>query len=145
MLYIGTDHRGFELKNKIKDYLQMKSLDYQDCGALQLDPDDDFVTFAVAVAQAVAEKPDEHRGILICRNGVGMDIVANRFKNIRCGLAFNEEQIRLARNDDDINVVSFSSEFIKENQVFAILDVFLMTAFEGHERQQRRLQKIDQL
>ncbi len=144
MIYIGSDHRGFELKNKLKDFLVANSYKVEDSGPSVYDPNDDFVDFANIVADAVG-KDDEARGILICRNGVGMDVAANKHKNIRASLGFDPEQVRLARNDDNINVLSLASDFLNIDIIQKIVKTFLETPFEGHERQLRRLNKIADL
>ncbi len=144
MIYIGADHRGFALKNTIKQYLTEHTHAYEDCGALVYDEHDDFVDFAIAVADHVSQHVGA-RGILICRNGAGMDIVANKHKNIRAVIGFHPEQVRLARNDDNINIISLASDFTDEGTVFSIIDMFLNTPFEAADRQTRRLQKIQAL
>ncbi len=144
MIYIGSDHRGFESKNNLKQYLLDKGYEVEDLGPAQYDPADDFVDFAIRVAEMVSKNSD-NRGILLCRNGVGMDIVANKFNGIRASLGFNVEQVRLARNDDNINVMSLANDFLDQALMQDITKTFLDTPFEGHERQTRRLGKIKQL
>ncbi len=144
MIYIGADHRGFELKEKIKTYLEELGVAFEDRGAFEYNEHDDFVDHAIAVAEGVAGDV-ENKGILICRNAVGMDIVANKIKGIRSAIGFDVEQIRLARNDDDINVLALASDFIGEEMSMALVSKFLDTTYEGHERQIRRLQKIKDL
>ena len=105
----------------------------------------EYVDFTSRVAEKVAEEPEGNRGILICRNGAGMDIAANKFDNIRSALGFNTEQVRLARNDDNVNILALPSDFVSENQVKDIIEMFLDTPFEGHERFVRRINKIRKL
>ncbi len=143
MIYIGADHRGFELKEKIKEYLKANGHAFEDVGAMTHNLEDDFVDFGHEVGMRI--KNSEDRGILLCRNGVGVDLVVNRFPHIRSVLGFDAEQVRLARNDDDVNVLSLPSEFIDEAKATELVEVFLATTFEGDERQMRRLEKIDAL
>ena len=82
-VYIGADHGGFNLKEKVKHKLVEWGFDVEDMGAKTLDPDDDYPEFAYAVAKKVSENLSASRGILLCRSGVGMDIVANKVKGIR--------------------------------------------------------------
>src|SRR3989344_7666802 len=101
MIYLGADHRGFDLKEKLKDFFDELGFDYEDMGAFIKDSEDDFPQYARKVAEHLIE-PDD-RGIVICGSGVGVDEVANKIPGVRCGLAINKEQIRAARHDDDIN------------------------------------------
>lgn len=142
MIYIGADHRGYQLKEDLKKYLESLNHQYEDIGPFSYDLNDDFVDFAIGVASKVGLEPNEHQGILICRNGAGMDFAANKLINIRATVGFNVEQVRLARNDDNINIISLPSDFITIEQAKAIVEIFLKTKFEGHERQLRRLEKI---
>lgn len=142
MLYIGADHRGFNLKEVLKFYLTELGFKYEDMGALELNPDDDYPDFALAVAKKVSENPEKNRGILICGSGVGVDIVANKFKGVRSALLFDIQQARMSRNDDNTNVLSLSADFIDENLAKEILKIWLETPFSYLERHARRLTKI---
>ena len=141
-LYIGADHRGFELKELIKAWLGDQGIEFQDLGSQELDPEDDYPDIAKAVAQAVSLNPNEHKGIVICNNGVGVDIVANKMPSVRCCLGFDTEQILLARHDDDINVLALPSGFINLDQAADRISVFLNTDFSSEEKYQRRIDKI---
>ena len=140
MIYIGADHGGFKLKELIKSWLIEMEIDYQDVGAFEFVEDDDFVDFAKNVVDNI--KNSEDRGILICRSGVGVDIVANRFKHIRCGLGINVDQVEAGRRDDDINVLALAADFYDEREFKNILTAFLKTEFSNEERYVRRLNKI---
>src|SRR3989344_6960123 len=100
MIYLAADHRGFRLKEKVKQWLTEWGYDYEDMGAFILDPTDDYPFYAKKVVESMVELDD--RGILVCGSGVGVDDVANKFDGIRSGLAISREQIYAARNDDDI-------------------------------------------
>jgi|SRR3989344_5623541 len=142
MIYIGADHKGFKLKEALKIYLKELDFESEDLGAFELNLDDDYPDFALAVAKKVAENPDENRGILICGSGVGVDVTANKFKGVRSALLFNPEQAQMSRNDDNTNVLSLSADFIDENVAKEIIRVWLETPFSRLERHVRRLIKI---
>ena len=142
MIYIGADHRGFKLKEALKNYLKELNLEYDDLGALEIIFDDDYPDYAILVAKKVAENPKENRGVLICGSGIGVDITANKFQGVRSALLFNSEQARMSRNDDNTNVLSLSADFIEENIAKEIMKVWLETSFSRLERYARRLEKI---
>ncbi len=142
LIYIGADHRGFNLKETLKKSLKDQNYEVVDVGNERLDENDDYPDFAFAVGQAVAQNPLNHRGVLICGSGAGVDIVANRFKNVRSVLAINPDQVRASRNDDDTNVLSLAADFLGEDDAKKILTVWLETPFSEDKNHQRRLQKI---
>lgn len=118
-----------------------------DDGPKSPDPDDDFPVLAARVCQSILGHPDEARGVLICGSGQGMVIAANRFRGIRAVLAEDEGQIRLARNDDDSNVLAIGAQTIqaKPDEVMGLVDIWLTTPFEDLPRRRRRLMQLDQL
>ena len=140
MIYLAADHRGFQLKEKIKLWLDEWGYDYEDVGAFELDPSDDYPIYAKKVAESIVESED--RGILVCGSGVGVDEVANKFDGIRSGLAINKEQIYSARNDDNINVLALASDFTSEEEAKEIIKTFLDTEFADEERFNRRLKEV---
>jgi ribose 5-phosphate isomerase B len=142
MLYLGADHRGFELKKNIKEYFSLKSIPFVDLGNSELDPDDDFPVFSKKVTEKVLREL-ESKGILICGSGIGMSMAANRFKGIRAGLCLNEDMAFSARNDDDINILILAADFIEKEKSFNIVSKFLETEFSGKERYERRISMLD--
>ena len=142
IIYLGADHRGFKLKESLKPYLKQAGYETVDLGNDHYDKDDDYPDFAVLVARKISEDPQNARGILICGSGVGVDITANRFKNVRSVLGFSAEQARMSRNDDDTNVLSLAADFLSEEQAGEIVEAWLKTAFSGEERHRRRVKKI---
>jgi ribose 5-phosphate isomerase B len=140
-VYLGADHRGFELKELLKAWLPSQGYTAIDCGNFVQDREDDYPEFAFAVAQQVKQS-SEHRGILCCGSGVGIDIAANKMSGIRSGLVFDLEQARLARHDDDINVLSLAADFTDHEYAKQIVLMFLTTSFSGQERHARRIQKL---
>ena len=147
MIYLGADHRGYNLKEKIKDWLLDWGYEYEDCGAFELNDWDDYPDFTSVVGRQIAHNhnSEEKMGIVICGSGIGVDIVANKFKGIRCGLAINSDQIKSAREDDDINVLAIASDYIKENQAKEIIKVFLETKFSSQDKYIRRINKIGKI
>ncbi|TRZ80335.1 RpiB/LacA/LacB family sugar-phosphate isomerase [bacterium] len=143
MIYIGADHRGYQLKERIKNFLNEIDLEYQDLGNYKYDKDDDYTDFGKLVAQKVSENPNKDQGILICGSGVGMDITANRFKGVRSVLAPTSELAVSSRKDDDTNVLSLGANFLSEKKAEEIIKVWLKTEFTGEEKRLRRLKKID--
>ena len=145
IIYLGADHRGFELKDRIKNLLREHGYEIIDLSAPQLTPEDDYPDYAAAVARQVGTAPEQRRGILICSSGVGMDIVANKFRNIRAGLALSADHVYQARKDDDVNILVLPADFIKLEDADKIVQAFLATPFAGDARFRRRLEKIYQI
>lgn len=143
MIYLGADHRGYELKEKLKEYFDELHFDYEDIGAFSPDPDDDFPEFAEKVAKKVLGHDD--RGIVICGSGVGVAEVANKMPGIRCGLAINKEQIHAARHDDDINVLALAADYTNEEDAREIVKIFLDTEASGEEKYKRRIHEIEDI
>ena len=108
-----------------------------------MDPTDDYPIYAKKVTESMV-KPED-RGILVCGSGVGADVVANKFDGIRSGLAISKEQIRAARNDDNINVLALASNFISEEEAKEIVKTFLDTEFAEEERFNRRLKEVSEI
>ncbi|MEX1052379.1 MAG: RpiB/LacA/LacB family sugar-phosphate isomerase [Patescibacteria group bacterium] len=144
-IFIGADHRGFELKEKVIDYLHEKNVRIEDLGAYEYDANDDYPDFAKKVVEAVLQAPDERLGIVICGSGVGADIVANRHKKIRCGLAINKDQVQHAREKDHINILSLASDYTDFNNAVGLLNVFIETVPTTEEKYLRRIKKTDEV
>lgn len=137
---IGADHRGFKLKEKIKEELARNEIVVEDVGAVKYDPDDDFVDFGFLVAEKVAGT--NALGILICASGIGVSVAANKAKGVRAGLCTSIKQARLGRNDDNINILCLSSELVSMEKNIKITKKFINTVFSPTERYLRRLNKI---
>lgn len=142
LIYIGADHRGFELKETLKKFLKDSGYEVIDVGNDRYDENDDYPDFAALAARAISQDPESRRGILICGSGAGMNIVANKFEGVRAVLINNPEQARLSRNDGDSNVLALAADFISEEQAKEILEIWLKTPFSNEERHKRRLEKI---
>ena len=142
-IFIAADHRGMELKNKLIDHLHEKNIRVEDLGAYEYDPEDDYPDFAQKVTQAVLQNPDDFLGIIICGSGVGMAIAANRHQGIRCGLGFNEQQVRHARENDHINVLSLASDFTNFEAAVKLIEAFIFSKPKKDEKYLRRIKKLD--
>jgi ribose 5-phosphate isomerase B len=143
-IFIGTDHRGFELKNRLMEYLQEKNIRIEDMGNYAYDPLDDYTDYATKVAQAVLQNPAEYSGIVICGSGIGASIMVNRYKGIRCALAFDPSQVKHGRENDDINVISIPSNYIDFEKAKLIVDSFLDSQSKKEEKYLRRVRKLDE-
>lgn len=136
---IGSDHAGFDLKEKIKPPLAASGLDILDVGPDQ-DASVDYPDYAASVARRVSSG-EYARGILICGSGAGMVIVANKFPNIRAVLCLNEEMARLCRCHNDANILVLAGRMTDADHAAGIVNVWLNTPFEAG-RHQKRLDKI---
>jgi ribose 5-phosphate isomerase B len=140
-IYIGADHTGYGLKQKLVAELQRLGYEPVDVGPASLDPQDDFPDFAKPVAKAVS-RGDAQRGILTCGTGLGMSYTANRFPKVRAAVAWSPEIAELARKHNDANVLVLPARFVGDDEALDILHKWLDTQFEGG-RHQRRVEKID--
>src|ERR1700712_2885728 len=141
-IYIGADHNGFEYKNKLSDDLQRSGYTVVDEGGVAPNPEDDFPQFAGKVVNAMrADGSPDARGILICGSGQGMSMAANRFKGIRAALAWDQEEARSSRNDDDSNVLCLSARELSFSKTVGIVHTWIMTPFAGAPRFKRRIQE----
>lgn len=136
---IGTDHRGFELKELLKTFLQKNGHRVTDYGVFDENPAD-YPDTAFVLTKDWQRKKIE-RGVLICGSGLGMSIAANKVKGIRATLCLNEKMAKMARNHNDSNILVLSANFTKPVQAKKILKVWLTEEFEGG-RHQRRIKKI---
>lgn len=143
-IFLGADHRGFELKSQIKSWLLDNSFQVEDLGAEEFVDNDDFIEYAVSVGEKVASNPDT-KGIVLCGSGAGVEICANKVKNIRCCLGQSREQIAKARQADDINVLAIASDFTDIEMAKDLIEVFLQTDFIRNENHVRRIEKIKNL
>lgn len=145
MLYLGADHGGFELKEQLKGFLKEQGIEFEDLGDDKLEPKDDYPIYASAVAEKVHDKPQENKGILLCRTGVGMNLVADKFDNVKAVLGFDDNQVSRARGDEGVNVLTIASDFTSFDEIKGRVKAFLETEFSGEERHQRRLQEMEDI
>ena len=139
-VYIGADHRGFALKEKIAKWLFEWNYEFEDMGAYSFDNTDDYTIYAEKVASVVGK--EDSKGVLLCASGVGVDIVANKFDGVRAGIGKTSRQVKAARADDDMNILVIASDYTKEAEAKEMLKSFLETPFSGKERHKKRLSEI---
>lgn len=143
-VFLGTDHAGFELKEKIKSYLSENGYEVQDCGAFAFDKNDDYPDFISKASIGVSKNPNS-KGIVFGKSGAGEAIVANKIKGIRCVLGFNKENVELSRLHNDVNVLSLGSTFVSEELAKELAKIFLETKFTNEDRHIRRIKKITEI
>jgi len=141
MIYLGADHRGFLLKVKIKELLLSQNLNVTDLGPDKIVPDDDFPIVSIKVAENVVKKHGD-LGILICGSGAGACVAANKVVGARATLGFSTEQIKAAKNDDDVNILCLSCNWIDDDTSEEIVKEFIDSIFIAEERHIRRLKQI---
>ena len=138
-IFISSDHAGFRLKEMIKSYLSKKKINFQDLG-----PDNDTKVDYPDYAHKVAKKVKTSKknvGILICGSGMGMNIAANKHKNIRSAQCFNLKSTKLSRLHNDANIITLGSRLLSKKNALNYINVFLNTKFEGG-RHSKRIKKI---
>ena len=173
MIYLGADHRGFQLKEKIKQWLSDWGHQYEDMGALEYNKEDDYPDFISKVAQKVSEDPEKNRGIVLGMSGQGEAMLANKFKGVRAAVFYgasnrhwiwsfllgfwsallsflifrskNKKIIRLSREHNDANILSLGAGFLHERAAKNAVKLWLDTNFSKEERHIRRINKIKEL
>lgn len=161
-IYIGTDHAGFEIKEKLKEYLPALGLGYEviDLGAFEFNPDDDYPDFIIPVAKAVSEDI-ESMGVILGGTGQGEAMCANRIKGARAVVFYGEEMpegeidvkgrrsvdsfeiVKLARTHNNANILSLGVRFMSLDEIKFAIELFLSTKFTGEERHIRRINKFN--
>ena len=142
MIAIGSDHGGYKLKEEIKKYLEEIQIEYKDFGT-DSEERTDYPIYAKKVAEAIQSKECD-KGILLCKSGCGMAIVANKFKGIRAGLVINENEAKFAKADDDINVITIGGNNTSIEEAIKIIRMWLGTEFKGG-RYQERIEMINKI
>lgn len=142
MIAIGADHGGYKLKEEIKKYFEEKDIEYKDFGTYN-EERTDYPIYAKKVAEEVSLGKYEY-GILLCRSGAGMTIVANKFKGVRAANFTNEEEAKQSTADDKINIAVLGGDYITTNQAICIIRNWLSTKFKGG-RYQERLDMIEKI
>lgn len=146
-IFLGSDHNGYHLKEKVFAYLSKRGYEVEDVGDEEPNPDDDFPVFAASAAIKVLGD-DDGRGILLCGGGQGMAMAANRFRGIRASVIWDEKEARMTRNDNDSNILCLPARVLEgedESTWQAIIDTWLATPFAGAARYVRRNQQLDEL
>ena len=132
---IGADHGGYKLKEEIKKYSEEKEIEFKDFGT-DSELRTDYPLVAKDVATSIQRKECDF-GILICRTGFGMTIVANKFKGIRCATCYNEETAKYAKMHNDINILALGADQISTSEAICILRMTLATEFESGRHKER--------
>ncbi|MGE5041687.1 MAG: RpiB/LacA/LacB family sugar-phosphate isomerase [Candidatus Levyibacteriota bacterium] len=161
-IFLANDHTGVEYKNEVKNFLQQKGYEVEDCGAYTFDKDDDYPDFISKAAQGVSKNPGAV-GFIFGGSGQGEQMVANKFKGVRCALFYSPakatdsidisgntsddpfEIIKLTRIHNNANMLSFGVRFLSKETVLTAIDIFLTTEFSKEERHLRRVDKIAKL
>lgn len=143
---IGSDHAGFELKEKLKILLKGLGYEVEDKGAFEYNAEDDYPDFVIPVAEAISKNP-EMKGVILGGSGQGEAIAANRFSNVRAIVFYGSslDIVTLSREHNDSNILSLGARFLKETEAIEALKLWLETPFSGEGRHIRRLKKLEAL
>jgi len=144
MIYIGSDHAGYELKEKLKIYIKELGYEIEDKGAFSLDNNDDYPDFIIPVAEAVAKEKGSF-GIVLGGSGEGEAMSANKIDGIRATEYYGGdlEIVKLGREHNDANILSLGARFINEDEAKEAVKIFLETKFSEEERHIRRINKLE--
>ena len=145
MIYLAADHRGFQLKEMLKQTLIDQKYPVEDVGAFRFDDTDDYVDFAKAALEKMADNPEVHKGIFICGSGHGMNIVADKYKEIRAIMGFNRYVAVQSRQHENANVLILAADWVKEKEARDIVSDWLSAEFTEEERHVRRLMKMSEI
>lgn len=143
MIAIGSDHGGYDLKQVIIGYLKEKGIAYKDFGCMDK-TSCDYPVFGRAAAEAVASGECE-KGIVVCTTGIGISIVANKVKGIRCALCQDSFGAKMTRLHNDANMLALGGGMVGPNQAIEIVETFLNTPFSNEEKHNRRIALIDEM
>lgn len=141
-VFIGADHRGFALKEKLKTWLSEKGYEVEDCGNTQFDKDDDYPDFGANVAKKVQESGESGRGIVICGSGIGISMAASKFNGVRCAIGINPDHVFHGRDADNINILALAPDYTDERIMEEMVIKFLETQFSNEDRHKRRISKV---
>ena len=147
-IFLGSDHNGYHLKEKLFAYLAKHGYEVEDVGDRTPEPSDDFTDFAQAAALKVLGEEGDPRAILLCGGGQGMAMAANRFRGIRASVVWDAYEAKMTRNDNDSNILCIPSRIFDESEDSAwqgILETWLNTPFADAPRYRRRNAQLDEL
>jgi ribose 5-phosphate isomerase B len=137
-LFIASDHAGFELKSRILS----KFSNIKDLGPYEFIMEDDYPDYVYLLVKNLRKDLNNNLGVLICKNGTGVCIAANKFKGIRAGLGINTQHVKSMISDDNINVLCLGADFLKEDEIYQMIEVFKTEKFQPQNRHLRRLNKL---
>jgi len=156
-IYFAADHAGFQMKNELLEFVKELGYETEDCGAFELNPEDDYPEFVKAAAEAVSnsakasldksEPPQDARAIVLGGSGQGEDMVADKFSGVRSAVYYggNLEVVRLSREHNDANVLSLGARFLSIEEAKEAVKLWLSTPFSEEERHARRIKEIDSI
>jgi ribose 5-phosphate isomerase B len=143
MIAIGTDHRGYKMKEELKRFLSFENIGCKDFGTYSEDSVD-YPDFAKSVAESIQKNESEY-GVLICGSGMGICIPANKYKGIRAVNVLTENMAEMSRRHNDANVICFGADFVDLETAKICLKKFLSTPFDTNERHLRRVKKVNSI
>lgn len=143
-VYLGADHGGLKLKNEVLKWLKQWHIESQDMGAFEFNSDDDYPDYAWPVAMKVGAD-QKSLGILVCRSGQGVCMVANKARGARAAIAWSEHSAHSARNDDDANILCLPADYLTLDNAKAVVHAFLNTPFNDEPRFKRRADKLKKI
>ena len=135
-IYLASDHAGFELKESIKNYLQSQQYTVEDMGTHSRDSVN-WAEYGARAARMVSENATDSRGILLCGSGIGMSMVANKFKKIRAAFCHDLYTVEMSRKHNDANILTLGARILKTEDALDMVKVWLNTPFEGGRHQDR--------
>jgi ribose 5-phosphate isomerase B len=145
MIYIASDHGGFELKKDLIAWLAEEGAAFKDLGPTVFAENDDYPEYAEKVGKFVSRSAGKDLGVLICRSGVGVSVVANKFKGVRAALCWNEHVAKASREDDAANVLCLPADYISPETAQSILRIWMQTPYSTAPRHQRRIAEINKI
>jgi len=135
-IYLASDHAAFDLKERIKSYLEEKDFQVEDMGT-HTKESVNYAEYGAKAAAKVSQDPQNSRGVIICGSGIGMSIVSNKFKGVRAALCNDEYAAEMSRKHNNANVLNMGARVVDEEQAEKILEIWLNTPFEGGRHQDR--------
>lgn len=153
-IYVGTDHAGFGLKEKLVLFLKGQGHEVIDKGAFEFNEDDDYPDFVIPVAREVSKDPEKVKGIILGATGQGEALAANKFPHVRAVVYYGESEcivdyhadiIARSREHNNANILSLGARYLNEEIMINAVDLWLKTPFSGNERHMRRLEKIEKI
>ncbi len=145
ILYLGADHRGFKLKERIKQVLITENISFMDCGDINYQAQDDYPDYAKKVAEKVGSSKGKAKGLLICGSAEGVCITANKFKGVRAAIVQKEEQTKLAVQHDHANIICLPASTITPGKAKQLIRTFLKSKPSKAARHIRRINKIKKI
>lgn len=143
-IYIASDHGGYQLKKRLIRYAKNElNIKIEDLGPHEYNETDDYPDFVIPLAKKIVK--EKARGIVICKNGIGVSVAVNKISGVRAGIGYNIEVAESMIRDDNTNILALASTTLSEDHAMAILKKWLSTEFSNEERHARRLKKIAEL